>query len=128
MSDIKHPRVEKDRFKILARALFAYVKPYKLRFIQAAVSMLCLAAIRGGVVYVLGPVIQGIFIDKNLAILKLVLIGLPVMFIFRMAAEYTNAYLMSWIGQKVIQQIRDDLFTHIHRLSIEFYWRKRSSD
>ncbi len=26
------------------------------------------------------------------------------------------------------QQIRDDLFTHIHRLSIEFYWRKRSSD
>jgi len=126
--DAKHSRVEKDRFKILSRALFAYVKPYKLRFIQAAVSMLFLAAIRGGVVYILGPVIQGVFIDKNLAILKLVLIGLPVMFIFRMAAEYTNAYLMSWIGQKVVQQIRDDLFTHIHRLSIEFYWRKRSSD
>jgi len=28
----------------------------------------------------------------------------------------------------VVQQVRDDLFTHIHRLSIEFYWRKRSSD
>jgi subfamily B ATP-binding cassette protein MsbA len=109
-------------------ALFAYVKPYKSRFFQAAVSMLFLAAIRGGVVYILGPVIQGVFIDKNLGILKLVLLGLPALFVFRMAAEYTNAYLMSWIGQKVVQQIRDDLFTHIHRLSIEFYWRKRSSD
>ena len=122
------PRLEKDQFKILARALFAYVKPFKLRFIQAATSMLFLAAIRGSIVYILGPVIQGVFIDKDLSILKLVVIGLPVLFVFRMAAEYTNAYLMSWIGQKVIQQIRDDLFTHIHRLSIEFYWRKRSSD
>ncbi|MEI7481929.1 MAG: ABC transporter ATP-binding protein [Elusimicrobiota bacterium] len=128
MPDDKHHRVPKDQFKILARALFAYVKPYKLRFIQAAISMMFLAAIRGGVVYILGPVIQGVFIDKNLGILKLVLIGLPILFLFRMAAEYTNAYLMSWIGQKVVQQIRDDLFTHIHRLSIEFYWRKRSSD
>ena len=128
MPDNKHHRVPKDQFKILARALFAYVKPYKLRFIQAAASMMFLAAIRGGVVYILGPVIQGVFIDKNLGILKLVLIGLPILFVFRMAAEYTNGYLMSWIGQKVVQQIRDDLFTHIHRLSIEFYWRKRSSD
>ena len=122
------PRLEKNQFKLLARALFAYVKPFKLRFLQAAASMLFLAAIRGGIVYILGPVIQGVFIDKDLGILKLVVIGLPVLFVFRMAAEYTNAYLMSWIGQKVIQQIRDDLFTHIHRLSIEFYWRKRSSD
>ena len=121
-------RIKKDQFKILTRALFAYVKPYKLRFVQAAVSMIFLAAIRGGVVYILGPVIQGVFIDKNLGILKLVLIGLPILFVFRMAAEYTNGYLMSWIGQKLVQQIRDDLFTHIHRLSIEFYWRKRSSD
>ncbi|OIN99220.1 MAG: hypothetical protein AUJ51_13255 [Elusimicrobia bacterium CG1_02_56_21] len=95
---------------------------------QAAVSMITLAAIRGGVVYILGPVIQGVFVDKNLGILRLVVIGLPILFILRMAAEYTNAYLMSWVGQKAVQKVREDLFTHIHRLSIEFYWRKRSSD
>jgi subfamily B ATP-binding cassette protein MsbA len=128
MPEDKKHRVNRDQFRILAGALFAYVKPYKSRFIQAAASMIFLAAIRAGVIYVLGPVIQGVFIDKNLGILKLVLIGLPVLFTLRMAAEYTNGYLMSWIGQKVVQQIRDDLFTHIHRLSIEFYWRKRSSD
>jgi subfamily B ATP-binding cassette protein MsbA len=128
MPDPKATRIKPDQLKLLARALFAYVKPYKLRFAQAAISMLCLAAIRGGVVYICGPVIKGVFIDRNFAILKLIIIGLPVVFVLRMAAEYINAYLMSWIGQKVVQQIRDDLFTHIHRLSIEFYWRNRSSD
>ncbi len=128
MTDDKKHRIEKEQFKILTRALFAYVKPYKLRFVQAALSMIFLASIRAGVIYILGPVIQGVFIDKNLGILRMVLIGLPILFVLRMTAEYTNGYLMSWIGQKVVQQIRDDLFTHIHRLSIEFYWRKRSSD
>ncbi|MBI4802304.1 MAG: ABC transporter ATP-binding protein [Elusimicrobia bacterium] len=129
MSDMALSRQEqKKRFGTLVKALFTYAKPYKFRFAQAAASMMLLAVIRGAVVYILGPVIQGVFVDKKLEILTLVVIGLPVIFALRMAAEYTNAYLMSWIGQKVVQQIRDDLFNHIHRLSIEFYWRKRSSD
>ncbi|HAF96218.1 MAG TPA: ABC transporter permease [Elusimicrobia bacterium] len=112
----------------LLRALVEYIKPYKKQFVQAALSMILLAALRGGVVYLMGPVIQGVFMEKKLDILRLVLMGLPVLFVLRMAAEYSNNYLMSWIGQRAVQRIRDDLFTHIHRLSIEFYWRKRSSD
>jgi len=128
MSDTHAPRPEKKQIGVLARSLFEYVKPYKLRFLQAAVSMICLAALRGGLVIICGPLIKSVFLDKNLALLKLIIFGLPVLFALKMITEYINAYLMSWIGQKVIQQIRDDLFTHIHRLSIEFYWRNRSSD
>jgi len=122
------PQEQKTHFRVLFKALLEYVKPYKLRFAQAAASMVLLAAIRGGVVYILGPVIQGVFIEKDLGILKLVVLGLPAVFLLRMAAEYTNAYVMSWIGQKAVQNIRADLFDHIHRLSLEFYWRKRSSE
>jgi subfamily B ATP-binding cassette protein MsbA len=121
-------RAEWTRFIRLSRALLEYVKPYKKRLFQAVGAMVLLAAVRGGVVYILGPVIQGVFVDKNMAILRWVVIGLPVLFALRMIAEYTNGYLMNWVGQKAVQQIREDLFTHIHRLSIEFYWRKRSSD
>jgi subfamily B ATP-binding cassette protein MsbA len=121
-------RDPKSRTSYLLRALFEYIKPYRKRFAQAALSMILLASVRGVVVYLMGPVIQGVFMEKNLEMLGLVLMGLPVLFVLRMGAEYSNNYLMSWIGQKAVQQIREDLFTHIHRLSIEFYWRKRSSD
>jgi len=122
------PQAQKERFKVLLKSLFGYVKPHKGKMLQAAASMLLLAAIRGGIVYVMGPVIQGVFVDKRMDILNMVVIGLPFLFILKMAAEYSNTYTMSWVGQRAVQKIREDLFTHIHRLSIEFYWRRRSSD
>ncbi len=122
------PQAQKERFKVLLKSLFGYVKPHKTKMLQAAASMLLLAAIRGGIVYVMGPVIQGVFVDKKMDILNMVVIGLPFLFILKMVAEYTNTYTMSWVGQRAVQKIREDLFTHIHRLSIEFYWRRRSSD
>jgi len=119
---------DKARFKVLARALFAYLKPHKARLAQAAVSMLILAAIKNAVIYISGPVVKGVFMDKNMDMLHLIVISLPFLFVLRMAVEYTNGYLMSWLGQRVVQKIREDLFEHVHRLSLEFHWRKRSSD
>lgn len=119
---------DKARFRVLIKALIAYMKPYKSRMAQAAVSMIALAAIKNAVIYISGPIIQGVFVNKDMHMLRMIVIGLPILFVLRMVVEYTNAYLMSWVGQKVVQNIREELFTHIHRLSIEFYWRKRSSD
>ena len=119
---------DKARFKVLAKALIAYLKPYKGRLGQAAVSMIVLAGIKNAVIYISGPIIQGVFVNKDMHLLRMIVIGLPILFVLRMVVEYTNGYLMSWVGQKVVQNIREELFTHIHRLSIEFYWRKRSSD
>ncbi len=119
---------DKARFKVLVRALIEYLKPYKGRLVQAAVSMIILAAIKNAVIYISGPVIQGVFVNKDMHMLHLIVIALPGLFLLRMLVEYANGYLMSWVGQRAVQDIRADLFTHIHRLSIEFYWRKRSSD
>ncbi len=119
---------DKARFRVLIKALIVYLKPYKNRLLQAAASMVVLAGIKNAVIYISGPVIQGVFINKDMHMLHLIVLGLPALLILRMLVEYSNGYLMSWVGQKAVQDIRADLFTHIHRLSIEFYWRKRSSD
>jgi subfamily B ATP-binding cassette protein MsbA len=124
----KDRRAQDERFKELLRSLFGYIRPYKGKMIQAACSMLLLAAIRGGIVYLMGPVMQGVFVDKKMEILRLVVLGLPLLFVLKMLAEYTNTYTMSWVGQRAVQKIREDLFTHVHNLSIEFHWRRRSSD
>lgn len=117
-----------ERNIILLESLLEYLKAHKRRLAVAVFSMLVLAGIRGLIVYILGPLIQSIFIDKNYSMLNEIFIALPVLFIIRFAAEYTNNYTMNYIGQKIVQKIRQDLFTHIHALSMEFYWRRRSSD
>ncbi len=112
----------------LSKELFKYLKPYKLRFIQAALSMVFLAIVRGAIVYSLKPIVDQVFATKNIKLLQLLIVLLPIIFILKMVFQYINGYLMSWIGQKAVQEIRYNLFKHIHDLSAEFYWRKRSSD
>lgn len=120
-------KIDKKNNELLT-SLLSYLKQHKKSMITAAISMIVLAAIRGLIVYIIGPLIQGVFIDKNLQMLKEILILLPILFVIRMIAEYINNYFMNYIGQKIVQQIREELFVHIHNLSMEFYWRRRSSD
>ena len=68
---------DKARFKVLLRALVQYLKPHKTRLAQAAVSMIILAAIKNAVIYISGPIIKGVFMDLNMNLLRLIVLGLP---------------------------------------------------
>ncbi|MEF3280561.1 MAG: ABC transporter ATP-binding protein/permease [Elusimicrobiota bacterium] len=114
--------------KKLYLSLISYLKPYKKRLALAFFSMIILAAIRALIVYIVGPFIQNVFIDKNPRMLKMIFIALPILFIIRMLAEYSNNYIMNYVGQKIVQKIRDDIFIKIHELPMEFYWRSKTGD
>ena len=41
-------------------------------------------------------------------------------------ASYLQTYLVGWVGQRALQDLRVQLFTHLQRLSISFYSRNRA--
>jgi ABC-type multidrug transport system fused ATPase/permease subunit len=41
-------------------------------------------------------------------------------------ASYAQTYLVGWVGQRALQDLRVKLFTHLQRLSIGFYSRNRA--
>ncbi len=41
-------------------------------------------------------------------------------------ASYAQTYLVGWVGQRTLQDLRVRLFTHLQRLSIGFYSRNRA--
>ena len=43
-------------------------------------------------------------------------------------ASYAQTYLVGWVGQRALQDLRIKLFTHLQRLSIGFYSRNRAGD
>lgn len=112
----------------LYKSLISYLKPYKKRIFFAFFTMVFLSSIRAIVVYLVGPFIQGVFIEHNEKVFRILVLVLPFLFIMRMLAEYANNYMMNYIGQKVVQKIRDDLFVKICNLPLEFYWKNRSGD
>lgn len=116
------------REKELYISLFSYLKPYKTRIFLAASTMIILGLIRAAVVYLVGPFVKNVFITKDINSLKIFFIILPILFVIRMLAEYSNNYLMNYIGQKVVQKIREDIFIKIHKLPLEFFWRSKTGD
>jgi len=106
-----------DRFMRLMR----YVRPYRVRFLVAFVCSGLVAALTGAYAWLVRPVMDGIFIEKNewlwLA-LPLALLGVAVL---KAVFSYGVAYLMAYVGNRVVADIRQELFQHLMRLPVGFH-------
>lgn len=107
----------------LAGRLISYLKPYRRLLAMTVVLMLV-----GALLTVIGPLLVRYAIDSQirenrtdqLGLLALLFFGhLLVAFIFR----YTQDALMAWIGQRVIMDMRLQLFTHLQRMSVSYFDR-----
>lgn len=108
--------------------LMPYLAPYRLRFAQACFAMLGVAIFNGGSVYLLKPIVDHVFVSRDFTMLWLVIVGVPVLVALKTIFSYMQNYLMSWIGQRAIQELREDLFRHLHGLSLDFYAEHESSE
>ncbi|MBI4052179.1 MAG: ABC transporter ATP-binding protein [Elusimicrobia bacterium] len=112
----------------IASRLLPYLKPYRLRFVQASIAMLCVAGLNGISVWLLKPVVDYVFVHRDPQMLYLAVLLIPGIFLIKMLLAYTQAYLMSFIGQRITQELRETLFRHLHDLSMDFFWGRRSGE
>ena len=126
------------------RRLLGYVKPYKVRFIVGLLlgfayggvsSLLPLAISR-----VTGTIFQGAApnptalrsnfhaLDTGPKINSIILIclAIPAIMMLRSLCSYGNTYCMQWVSNKVVTDIRGQLFNKMVRLSMDFFNRMRS--
>ena len=110
------------------RRLLPYLKQHRVRFIQASLVMVVVAALNGATVWVLKPAVDYVFVRKDPKMLLLVTGIIPAIFFLKLLFQYTQSYLMSYLGQKITQELREDLFRHLHELSMDFYWKSKSGE
>ena len=110
------------------RRLLPYLKPHWVRFVWAAVAMVLVSGFNGASLYLLKPVVDQVFLKKDATMFRTLLILIPIVFLGKTVLNYIQIYLMSWIGQKVTQQLRAKLFRHLHDLSMDFFWKSRSGE
>ncbi len=96
-----------------AARFWPYLRPHRRRLVWAVAAMCGVAAFNGGAVLLLKPIVDRIFIARDLAMLWLAVAAAPVLMTIKTAVSYAQNYLMSWIGQSVTQSIREDLFRHL---------------
>ena len=121
----------------LMKRLLTYLGPYRLEVTVALIAIILKAGAD-----VLGPYLTKVAIDQYLAnrreahsLLDRFLSNQPMVGIAQIAAmylgllllsflfEFTQTYIMQWTGQKVMFDLRAQIFRHLQRLHVAFYDR-----
>ncbi|MCL7968613.1 MAG: ABC transporter ATP-binding protein/permease [marine benthic group bacterium] len=107
----------------LMRRLLSYLSPYRL---QVAGAVLMLIAASG--LELVGPWLTKIALDRAVPATDIDLLGtLAAVFVGSLLAaaalEYLRTLLTTWIGQKVMLDIRGEVFSRLQRLELAFFDR-----
>ena len=108
------------------RHLLRLLRPYKGR---TTVMLLALLAATGA--QLAPPPLAKLAIDEgivpgDLTRLTLVVLAFLVSALVYWGASYVQTYLVGWVGQRVLQDLRLQIFRHLQRLSIGFYSRRQA--
>ncbi len=108
--------------------LLSYCRPYKMR-LAAALACMVLSAIFGIIPpWLIKNVVDDVLINKESSTLDLLAFGIVALYILKALFGYGHMYLMTWVGQKVVIDIRLELYDHTQRLSLAKLYSKRSGE
>ena len=105
------------------KRLLAYIRPYWIKLIIAMVCMAGVGAMTGASAMVVQNILDDIFIKKDELMLKIVPLAVVLIFVIKGVFFYTQEYLMAYVSQSAVKDIRDELYTHIQKQSLAFFSR-----
>ena len=107
----------------LMRRLLGFIRPYRVTALIALVLLLATAALT-----LVGPVLTQRALDVAVPARDIGMLGrLATLFVVALVLDfildYAQAYLTSWMGQRVMGDLRQALFSHLQRLSVPYFDR-----
>jgi len=105
-----------------------YYKDYIRKFIYAIIGMILVAAGTAGTAYVIKPVLDEIFINKDIQMLKILPLAVVALYFAKGVGQYIQSYYIAYIGQDIIRRIRDKLLSHILGLELTFFQEKHGGE
>ena len=121
--------VEKKKNKLGSyKRLLSYLWPYWKILLVSVVCMLFVAGSNLILPWVIKDVVDKVLTDKNLHMLYLVIVAILVIFLIRGITTFGHRYLMGYMGQRVITDLRGTLYRHLQKLSVAYYDRRRTGE
>jgi len=118
----------KDIKVILRRLVIPYFKGYIPYFLLALFGMLISAAGASASAYLVKPVLDDIFIEKNLEALQILPYAIILVYAMKGGGKYIQVYFSALIGLDIVRKIRNRLLNQMLKLDISFFHQFRSGE
>jgi len=114
--------------KAVAKRFLSYAKDYIRYYALAIVGIVLVSSSSALSAYLVKPILDQIFINKDTVMLKLLPIAIIGVYTAKGIGIYMQAYYTSFIGQDIVRKLRDNLLENLMALDIAFINRQRSGE
>jgi ATP-binding cassette, subfamily B, bacterial MsbA len=117
----------KDSRSVFGR-LLVYVKPYRWYLVLVLLVLICTTALTMLLPLIVQILVDTVLIQKNTALLNQIALALVGVFLVQAIFNYIDHLTIEYVGQRVVANIRMQLYSHLQSLSLSFYDNHRTGD
>jgi subfamily B ATP-binding cassette protein MsbA len=108
--------------------LFGYLKPYKGRMTLAILALLISSGFGLAFPLVIVRLLNSVTQAKSFAPLNNLAFLLVGIFLLQATFSFIQSYLLAYIGEHIVYDLRTSLYDHLQQLSLDFYANRRVGD
>lgn len=101
--------------------LLRYVAPYWQAFAVSVLTLIVVAATEAALPALMKPLLDGTFVERDPVLIRLVPVLIIVLFLVRGVATFAGSYTSNWVGNKVVMDLRNEMFGKILHLPNHYY-------
>jgi len=103
------------------KRILKLARPHIPKFLLAMLCMLAVGTTTSALAFLVKPALDEIFLNKNASMLKWIPIVIIAIYFIKGACSYGQTILMSFIGQRVVTDLRSELYNHIQMQPLSFF-------
>ena len=107
------------------RWLLGLLRPYRIQVALMMVALVVATAAALAPPYLAGRAIDDGIRADDAGVLTVIVVIFLASVVVLWAATYAQTYLVGWVGQRALQDLRERIYTHLQGMSIGFFTRNR---
>ena len=108
--------------------LLRYVRPYTKRMVLAAIALVTGTLLGLLMPLVVKNVVDVVFVAGDLALLNRFVGLLVIIFLVQAIFSFVNRYNLGFVGERVVSDLRQELYQHLMGLSLSFFADRRTGE
>lgn len=122
-------KIQRSKTLPLVKRLFNdYVRSYKFYIAMAVICMVFAAATTAANAWIMQPVLDDVFLDKNKDMLMILPIAVLIIAIVKGFSEFGQSVLMLLVGQRTIGDIQKDMYASLMKADLSFFHNNPSGN
>jgi len=107
------------------RRIYGFTRPYRGKLLLALGSAMLASLLWLTVPLGLRELLDAVFEAGNRSLLNTIALALLGIFLLQAVFGFTGSYILEWIGERMVTDLRKTLYAQLHRLGLTFFSNQR---